>query len=245
MQKRYLIGIGLFVLISVVAVLRYGIGPKPIGIMKASFFDRPAEVGAVIYRRLYDPLGREPVVVFGVTPDVVEHRGIVEGFVATAAAEKRPIQVVFKERGLEEGLRVPDGTEVVAIAFNEDPTDLVEQVRQRVNQGQRVLVYTASVLSSHLIKGNPMHRFEQVWGKPVLAISTVGISLRREQEFKVDPPCVGSEVDGPGTANLGCAALLKSRQLYRKQLENSRIVALMDQRGGADMLLFVALPKGS
>ncbi len=212
--------------------------------MKPSFFDRPNEIGAVTYRRLFDPIGRESLIVFGVTPGVVEHQKIVEGFLATAAAEKRPFQVVFVEEYLD-ALSAPSGTEIVQIRFNSAPQKLAELIRAKTSNGERALLYTASVLSSHLIRGNPMQRFEENWGQPVYTISTVGINLRRDQELRMDPPCVGSAVDNAGTAGLGCAALLKGRQFYRKNLDNTRLVALMDQCGRSDLLLFVSLPPKS
>jgi hypothetical protein len=241
-KKRYIFVMILVIGLSVAAVLRFGINPRPVDLMKPSFFKEPREIGAVTYRRLYDPLGRENLIVFGVTPAEPSHRQIIEGFLLTAAAENRPIHVVLKEPQLE-ALSAPAGTEVIEQQFNSEPAALVEQVRSYTSQGKRVLIYTASTLSSHMVPNNPVQRFEALWGKPVFAISTVGIALSAGQETRVDPPCVGSERDGQGTAKLGCAALLKTRALYRKRLDESRFVALMDQRGRSDLLMFVYVPR--
>lgn len=244
MKKIYVVGIALILMVSLGLVLRFGIGPKPVGIIKPSFFDHPREIGAVTYRRLYDPLGRQNLVVFGVSPDVPEHRAVVEGFLLTAAAEHRPIEVIFQEEELTP-IEVPPGAEVISFRFNEGEAALAERVRAYTDAGKRVLLYSANVLTSHLIKGTTIHRFEKYWGKPAYTISMVGISVRRERPMKLDPPCVGSERDGQGTAALGCAAMVKGRTLYRKKLDDSRLIALMDQRGYADFLLFVSVPKSS
>lgn len=242
MKKSYIVGIVLLLLGASVLVFKFGVGPKPVGIIKPSFFENAREIGAVTYRRLYDPLGRQDLVAFGVTPDVPEHKAVVEGFLATALVENRPIEVVFQEDRLPQ-VDVPLGTEVVKFRF-ENEAALAEQIRARTQAGKRVLIYTTNIFSSHLVKGNPIHRLEQYWGKPVYAISTVGIAVRRGQQFTPDPPCVGSERDGQGTAGLGCAAVLKGRTLYRKKLDPTRLIALMDQRGISDFLLFVNIPKG-
>lgn len=242
MNKIYVVGIVSFLLITTALIIKFGVGPKPVGIIKPSFFEHPREIGAVTYRRLYDPLGRQELVAMGVSPEVVEHRAVIEGFLATAQAEKRPIEVVFEEERLAP-LEVPAGTEVVKFNFGQNEALLAEQIRAYTKNGKRVLLYSANILTSHLVKGNPIHRLGQAWGKPVYSISMMGIGLRREQEFKPDPPCVGSERDGQGTANLGCAALLKGRTLFRKKLDTTRLIALMDQRGLVDFLLFVSLPK--
>ncbi len=241
MKKYHVAGIVFFLLASSALVIMFGVGPRPVGFIKPSFFDHPREIGAVAYRRLYDPLGRQDLVAFGVTPGVAEHRDVVAGFLATALAEKRPIEVVFQEDRLP-ALDAPSGTEVVPFRF-EDEAALAERVRAYTRGGKRVLIYTTNVFTSHLVKGNPIHRLERHWGKPIYAISTVGIAVRREQEFKPDPPCVASERDGQGTADLGCAAVLKGRTLFRKKLDPARLIALMDQRGVSDFLLFVNVPK--
>ncbi|MCM2282286.1 MAG: hypothetical protein NDI61_10625 [Bdellovibrionaceae bacterium] len=241
MKKIYLVGIVFILLVGIALVLRFGVGPRPIGMIKPSFFDHPQEIGAVTYRRLYDPLGRQNLVAVGVSPDIPEHRAVVEGFLLTAAAEKRPIEVVFQEEQLPP-IAVPPGTQVVTFRFNDREDVIAERIREFTSAGKRVLLYSANILTSHLVKGNTIHRFEQAWGQPVYSISMVGISVRRDHQVKLDPPCVGSERDGQGTASLGCAAMAKGRTLFRKKLDNSRLIALMDQHGVADFVLFVSIP---
>jgi hypothetical protein len=242
MQKRYYAAMAVFLGLNAWGILKFSQAPPPKDIMKPSFFDRPEEVGAVVYRRLYGDMGQNDVVLFGVRPNDISHQKLVEGFLATSVQEKLPITVVFRESHLEVPA-VPPGTEVIDFEFNSDQSALTEKVRAQTAQGKRVLLYTANTLSSHLIKNNPVERFEAAWGKPVFTISSVDVALRREQEQPNDPPCVGSERDGQGTAALGCAALLKGRSFYRKNIDVSRIVALMDQRGEKDLLLYLSLPS--
>ncbi len=242
MQKRYIAAMAVFLGLNVWGILKFSQAPPPKDIMKPSFFDRPEEVGAVVYRRLYGDMGQNDVVIFGVRPNEVSHRRLVEGFLLTSVKENLPITVVFRETHLE-ALALPEGTEVVDFEFNTDQVVLTEKIRSYTAQGKRVLLYTANVLSSRLIKNNPSERFEAAWGKKVFTISSVDVALRREQEQPNDPPCVGSERDGQGTAALGCAALLKGRSFYRKNIDVSRIVALMDQRGEKDLLLYLSLPR--
>lgn len=241
MKKRYIVGMVVFLGLNVWGILRSQ-PPPPTGIMKPSFFDRPQEVGAVVFRRLYAPMIQNKLIVYGVRPNDIQHREVLEGLLATATAEKQPIDVVLREPQLEVPL-APSNVEIVDAEFNSDPAELVAKVNSYISQGKRVLIYTANTLSSHLIKQNPMERFEAIWGKPVYTISSVDIGLKVDSTFVQDPPCVGSERDGQGTAALGCAALQKGRAYQRKDLDLSRIVALMDQRGASDLLLFLSFPR--
>ena len=84
MKKLFWSAVALFILVCVVFLVKLGIQPRDIQIMKASFFDRYEEVGAVVFRSLYPRLELEPVVVWGVQPDSEAHIKVLEGFIWVA-----------------------------------------------------------------------------------------------------------------------------------------------------------------
>ena len=60
-------------------VLKWGLNPRPVAVMKPSFFDEPAELGSVVYRRFFVELQDSPVVVWGADAQSTEHLEVVAG----------------------------------------------------------------------------------------------------------------------------------------------------------------------
>lgn len=211
--------------------------------MKASFFDKYEEVGAVVFRSLYPRLELEPVVVWGVQPDSEAHVKILEGFIWVASEEKKPFDLIIKEPRLP-ALRLPPGVEVRELGLNlNDSSELVSILGAGQKAKRRILIYTANVLATHLIKGNPVWRLESLTKQNLFSVASADFALRREDEGRLLPKCVGEMVDESGGAPLGCKALQMSRVNYRKKIETKRIVGLMNQEAAKDYLLTVSLPS--
>jgi hypothetical protein len=101
-------------------------------------------------------------------------------------------------------------------------------------------------------------RLEKTLGHPLFSISTGPLSLANDQEYLVDPPCVGSERDNEGVSDLGCATLSAGRPFYKEMMkanhsdkENAktkpdnqkRWVAIMNQpTQSEDYLLMISYP---
>jgi hypothetical protein len=224
-------------------LLKYGFVPQPVAIMTASKFDRPEQIGAVAFKRFYDPLSRAPFAVFGAPPRPEFHARIAEGFLLAAAAAGKKYDLVLAEPALEP-LRETSGAQVESYELNrEDMSELAARLRALASQGKRVLIYSASTFSSHALKGNAIARLEGALGEPLFALSSGTLVLRATHEFLVDPPCIGIARDQNGTAGLGCLMLSASRRLYRKQLPLDRYVAVMEQEAPADFLLMTSSPQ--
>lgn len=234
--------------VGLVLVLKT-VKPQPVEILKPSLFERPDEIGAVIFRRFYAPLESEKIVVFGAPTAPEWHLDIVRGFLKVAAAEKRPFDVIVAEPQMPplntSELLTSQGApiEVILAPMNaEIPAEFIDRVQALADQGKRVLVYTAGVFSSHLLKANPLNRLEKMTGKKFFSITSAPLAVRPDQEFLVDPPCVGMERDANGTADLGCAILQASRATYRKNLPDDKFVSMLNQQGVNDYLLMTAAP---
>lgn len=238
-----------FLILSIVTagiamILKFGWVPAPVSVMGASNFETPEAIGSALIRRFYSPIAQEKVVVFGVPPQPEWHRAIIRGFLAQAAAEKVPFDVVIAEEDMPalslEGLAP---IEVQTVHMNtEIQGEFIDKVRDLRAAGKRILIYGASIFTTHILPGNPIDRYEQTTGERFLTITTGPMVLRSENEFKIDPPCIGSEIDKSGNAPLGCAFLQASRTLYRKHLPQNHFVAIMNSPRPNDFLLLVAEP---
>jgi len=228
-----------------VAVL-FVVGREPHAtiVMSPSMFGGPEQIGAALLIQLQNQITDQKVVAFGVPGQPDWQRAIVRGFLAAAAAEKIPFDVIIAEQRMPT-LDITDfsQTEMHSIATNtKTQSEFVELMQAARSAGKRVLIYTASVFTTHLINGNSIDRYEKLTGEKLLTISSGSLALRSNQEFLIDPPCLGSERDQNGTAALGCGLLHASRQVYRKYLPNERFVALLNSSRPNDYLLLVSSP---
>lgn len=239
-------------------VLKFGVTPVPPVVMTPSFFDQPQEIGAVVFRRFYESIREGKTVVFGTPMQPAFHREILQGFLQAAESDGLHFDTVIAEQQMPD-IVVPVGTKLERVATNSDlQAELIDAVTKSEAAGKHALIYMPSVFSTHVLKGNPIWRLEKTLGRPLLSITTAPLSLANDQEYIVDPSCVGAERDNTGTSDLGCAILSAGRPFYKELIkadhdekENAkakpnnqrRYVAIMNQPSpGEDYLLMVSSP---
>lgn len=260
---KYGILFGLIVVMGGVAVtILLGYRPAPARIMKPSFFEKPEQIGAVALKRFYAPLAGEKVTVLGIPTNRDWSTEVVSGFLLAAQQNDRGYaHVIIEEKivgPIQDEIRkivpklsaLPTNTETLA--------ELTEAIQTSVQSGERVLVVLPNLYSTHLLQGNTMSRLEknvlatdESSGKAsaLFTISVGPLALEASQEKELDPVCIGSERDGSGTAEFGCAILQAGRFFYRKRILDTepgareRFVALMQSPKPNDYLLLVREPR--
>jgi hypothetical protein len=248
----------LILTVGMLFVLKFGYTPVPPMVMTPSFFDQPTEIGAAVFRRFYAEIGERKIVVLGTPIEPAYHRDIVAGFLVAAKHDGAPFDVVIAEQQMPE-IQKPEGLVEKRVPTN-SPTqsELVDAIHDVQAKGQRALIYMPSVFSTHVLKGNSIDRLEKILGTKLLAITTGPLALANDQEYLVDPACVGTERDNMGVSDLGCAILKAGRSFYKEirkanlsEKENAkdkpnnqrRWVAIMNQpTQGEDYLLMVSSP---
>jgi hypothetical protein len=256
--RLYIPALMLILTAGMLFVLKFGYTPVPPMVMTPSFFDQPAEIGAIVFRRFYAEIGERKVVVLGTPIEPAFHRDIVAGFLASAKSDGVPFDVLIAEEQMPDIVK-PDGLVEKRVPTN-SPTqsELIDALHEAQAKGQRVLVYMPSVFSTHVLKGNPVARLEKSVGMKFLSITTGPLALANDQEYLVDPSCVGIERDNMGVSDLGCAILKAGRSFYKEiskanlsEKENAkakpnnqhRWVAIMNQpTQGEDYLLMISSP---
>lgn len=241
-KRLYIPTLLAIVTVGVFSILKWGWEPAPVQVMKPSFFSTPEQIGAVLFRRFYSPVVEARRIALGVAPQPEWNLHVVEGFLRAAHAEKAPIEVLIAE----ERMPLPDqrdleGTELIAMPTNSDSLANLVATLERT-RGKRTLIYLPSVFSTHLLMDTVVGRIEQETGERILSITVMPLALRPDQEHLIDPPCVGSERDGTGTAKLGCEVLRAGRWLYRKKLSQDQWVAVINSPKPEDYLLMISLP---
>ena len=225
-------------------IFKVGYTPQPVGIMKPSSFKNPEEIGAAVYRRVYVPIDQKKIVMVGIPPQPDYHRDIVRGFLEAASIEKRPFELMLVEAEMPVlNLTGIPPIEIKPLLTNtQTQAELIEALASAEASGKRTLVYVPSVYSSHLLAGNAVTRYESLTGKKMFTITTAPLAMANDQEYLVDPPCLGSEVDKNNLSPLGCAILLSGRKTYRKKHPQIQWVAMMNDQKQEDYLLMVSTP---
>lgn len=241
-QKRYPLVILVVLILGVIALFHYGQSERTTVILEPQVTESLDGIGSTLYKTLAPNIEASPVTVFGVSPTEFSQGKLIEDFLASAAAEQKPYAFVIRESQLP-AIKVPEGTEVIEVNFNSEPFALAKLLREKTEQSKRVLIHSVNIFTSYTLKENPIQRLEQEWGSRIPAITVMLIGIAREQEFKVDPPCVGTERDGQGTSTLGCAALHKQRSLYRRGFDVTKTVSMVDEQSPSDYLVFLYQPK--
>ena len=212
--------------------------------MKPSFFDKPEEIGETLYRRFYWPMEEQKRVVIGIPPQPEWNRQIIRGFLAGAAHEKKDFGALIAEQQMPDlDLSGLPPMEVVKVSTTGTmQAQVVDALNRFSKEGKRVLIYLPSVFSTHTLKDNTVQRIEAQLGAQLFSVSIAPLALRFEQEYLINPACVGSERDENGTAKYGCTVLKASRRYYRKKVPQERWVAIMDSPAPNDYLLMVSTP---
>ncbi len=260
---KYGIAFGLIIVtVGIAMTIKYGYRPAPARIMKPSFFENGEQIGVVALKRFYAQLADEHVVVLGLPTNRDWAKDVARGFVAAAKENQRTFAKVFVEKKMDQTLRdtlkLMTPTLIEIDTNSESLSELGDAVTQAIRAKERILVVMPNIYSTHLVEGNPISRLEKLIdfpgrdeGKSVGIFSvTVGpLALEAAQEKELDPICIGSERDGSGTADLGCAILMAGRGFYRKQILDSesglrsRFVAVMQAPKPNDYLLLVREPS--
>ncbi len=261
---KYGIAFGLLMVVTgVILTLLVGYRPAPQKIMKPSFFDKPEEIGAVTLKHFYAPLADENVVVLGIPSNRDWSTQLVVGFILAAKQNSREFTQVVVEQHLQNDLRaevrklVPTSLEINT--NNQDLTEFTDIIASAQKSKSRLLVIVPNLYSTHLLLGNVMGRLEaslapeQSDTRPnsmgLFSITVSPLALEASEEKALDPICIGSERDGSGTADLGCAILQAGRYFYRKRIldktpnARSRFVAIMQSTKPRDYMLMVREPQ--
>lgn len=240
-------------------VLKFGYTPVPPVVMTLSYFDQPAEIGAVVFRRFYEPIREAKTIVFGIPLEPDFHREVLRGFLATAEQTGVHFDTIIAEQQMPDLAGVAPTTKVIRVVSNSDTqAELIDALTIEEATGHRTLIYLPTVFSTHTLKGNPIHRLETAIAHKIVSFSAAGLPLANDQEYVVDPSCVGTERDSTGTSDLGCAILMAARPFYKTMVKQNasdkenakekpdnqrRWVAIMNQpTQGEDYLLMISSP---
>jgi hypothetical protein len=216
--------------------IRYGLRPKAIPVMNATEFAEAPQIGAVIYKRLRQEVRTEHVILLGSTPEFDGYADVWTGLLKTAAADQVQVTTLFQR----EGLKAPELNGLEIIPFNEGMIhsgDFLKLVRQRVQAGKLVVIHAATNEISHLFADSLSHTLDKELEYPVLAISTLALSLKPEEISALQTRCL--DTVNPSNLRLECAEARVSKVLAKKPSGDGKLWAVMERHGLKEYLVFV------
>lgn len=227
---------------AVYFTIRYGLRPKPIPVLNPTEFEDPQQIGAVVYKRLRQNIRPERLIVLGSSPDLQNYAAVWTGFLKTAVADQVKIDVFYQR----ENLNSPEAVSGWAtIPFNEDMIrsgEFFKQVEDRQKAGHLVVIHAPTSEATHLMKESLSRELDRVVRHPVLALSTLNLTLKPEDLEALQAQCLDPEAEREGRARLDCAEARVSKRMIKKRLAEGKIWAVMERHGLQEYLIFVHNP---
>lgn len=213
-KKIYYGFVGLLIVSGIVAMIIFGIKPRPIPKIKLSGFDTTEKFVEAIQTSLYQPL-KEGHLLFLGTEGSTENQ---------IKAWKHFIKFV--------------GYEELVIQGNQFPTP--EEIQNLISQNKKIAMIMNSVDSSQVLANNAVFYYKKAGVTP-MSFSFVSIPRSREEEKDMMIPCMVAEGDVSGSGKLGCLAVQEARMNYRKKVKPGQWAGIMNQTGGLDYTLMISL----
>lgn len=223
------------VFLSGVVTLVYltrGQGEKTLPKIKLSYFKSNHEVAESIHLRLQQEISKEKYFWFGIEPGHKNQLEIIAELKNAMEKENGPFDLVYMDQELKlSEFKFPQ------ISIKDNWGQLAKDVH--ATAGKRVLIITAAIYSTNLIKENPIHKVNEASGLRPMTFSMGYFAAKPEEEKNNVFPCMTD--DKEGVAAWGCVVVNKARS-QRRRINPEKLdltVGLMDLTGEKDYMVLV------
>lgn len=221
-MKKLAILIGLaslLVTLGVLLIMNYGIHPRPIRVLNATEFDRPEEIGAVLFRRFYQEVRGSQLVVLGSSPFHRSYSQVWRSFLTTARVNRVEFDAIYSLGSLRDI----------------SPEELVydeEEVRERLARGEKVLIQVAST-------DGLLEEYTQKFPQGLFIFQS-GFAVTEEGLDEIMPACREDDLEA---FQMSCKAQVASRRYLRKPKSEDHYVAALERHSVAKYLLYIYEPE--
>lgn len=223
-----------------VAVFLYffGLNPKPVAQIQPTAFERSEQIGAVVYRRLFQDFRELSIVILGSSPFVKDYEQVWAGLLRTFQADQKNLALPLQDAGMR---RLPVVYKSVSIDLIADEERLVAYIRDALKRNEKVIIHTSVNRSLQRFPSDLIQHLEKEFQQPILSLSQAKMVVQAQQESQVQPPCNEAQ-EKDALSALSCWSLSFSRRFYRKHLDSSLIYAAMEKHGHHDYVLYIYQP---
>lgn len=209
--------------------------------MKPNTFSSLEEMGVVSFRRLFQPIRSEKILVLGHDPEKPQTLEIWQGLLKGAVQSNVKIQKMYHYTSGQETL-----PEYFA-QFNPIPLDLDqlqsvrdELVKSRKRHGLTIFIVPTE-LATHLREDSLTKKMEVLPLGPVLSFSQIRLVLDPEELDRISSSC--TELDPSDLkSRLECIEFRYTKSQWRKKLDPEKILGAIERYGLKEYLLFVHQP---
>lgn len=246
---KYLYWLGAVAVIGVGIYFSMNISVQPQAVSKIQFsqFSSPEEFGKVVFEKLRLEVREAPLVLLGVTPNMIEDMEFWRGFLESNQEKGYKYDVIVVEPLLPY-VELFDSN--MRIDIKDEMRRFVEGVKKARAEGLRVAVIVPNIYSSQLIAKNPVDRLKMEFQLDVTSFSVTKFPLTSQQEQTFEPRCImdvdgNKEPDPAGTGSFGCMVLTIARKTYRKKFEENKYSGLVEQVGPKDYMILLNRNAGA
>ncbi len=211
--------------------------------IKLSYFKTNTEVAEAVYSVLtQDQMHKQNQYWFGVEPTAAGQLSIYKDIKSMIEKENGPFEKVYVDQELKltpEEKNLLGATAVWEI--KEDWGGVAKDLQ--ANADKKVLVITAAIYSTNMIKQNPIFKMKESNQISPVTLSMGFFAAKTQEESKNIFRCVTD--DAEGVSGWGCVVINKARGQRRKiditkiDPPSSLITGLMDKTGDKDYMILV------
>ncbi len=238
LNVKFYIGAVFLAGVSVLVYLGSGRSVQFIPQIPLNYFKNNQEVADSVQNVLQQRLTQEKYFWFGVEPGLDQQLDIFRALKHNIEKQNGLFDMIYIDQELQL-------TETQKNAFGnpvnrwvkEDWGSLAKEIKQ--NHDKKILVLTAAIYSTNLLKYNPVYKINEVTGYKPTTFSMGFFPVIKEEEKKSVFPCQTENKEG--TAEWGCAIANKARS-QRRKLDVSKLSlspGLMDLTGEKDYMILI------
>lgn len=233
-MHRWIIGILLTLsLIAAMLVIKFGLNPKPIPIIKASNFEEPEKFSRYIYRQLYTKLKLSPVIAFGTDELYNYDDKLIENFFRLLGQELKKTVSVYSDRDFLE--YTPQMSSVKFTRISEvNVKSLIQEIKEDKEFLVVIILKQKNVL--HNYKDSLVNQLEFALGKEALSFS-----FQTLEEADLSKPFTPCNNGGQFEQWLECLKELKARSIQTsKKIDKTKTIGILERVSEKDFLIFLS-----
>ncbi|MCB0350497.1 MAG: hypothetical protein KDD38_04900 [Bdellovibrionales bacterium] len=206
----------IFAVGAIYLVFKGNVELQPLRVLNPTNFSSPSEIGAVTFRRFWQEVNTEKLVVVASSPYLRDYDSVWNGFLSVAKANHVEFDFVFQQDGLR-GLHVAGA----------QPLNW-EEVQLSLIGGKRVLV--------HVVATDQMWRevLEHTTGGFIIFQSVLPVT-ESEKNILISSCRAGDKLN----FQISCQALKSLSQGKRKKFDPKKIVGVIEKHGRREHILYI------
>ncbi|MGZ3768220.1 MAG: hypothetical protein ACXVCP_05985 [Bdellovibrio sp.] len=243
MKYLYWLGAAAVLVLGIYVSMNLSVQPQTVSKIKLSQFVNPEDFGKLVFEKLRPEIKEAPIVLFGVTPNMIEDIEFLRGFLEADQEQGLKYDLIVVEPMLP---YVELLNANMRIDIKDDMSRFVEGVRKARAEGLRVAVIVPNIYSSQLINKNPANRLKEDYKLDITSFSITKFPVTVEQEQSFEPKCIFEEGKDPeGTGAFGCMIVSVAKKTYRKKFEDNKYSGLLEQVSPKDYIILLNRNAGS